>query len=660
MAIFYEGYRYDLTSLGPFSGADTRLVPKAGTLSLRRKGARISSNGSGGPGSVLFGISDPGTIVPGDTVSVNGSGATGTVEAAFYTSSTIQVNWSGGTSWNIGDRLIVSNVVPNGYSDPYLLSSLGSTIAFGGSNGLASFYSHMSELDFIRTVGSAVDILPDQAGLGPKHSYSPLDSGMIADGSTNDAAAIQNRITYLATKGRGVIDLPPGDIFLSSGLVVSAFTGGLVFQGQGRGVTRIYSTSHAFIMFALAASTDVVFKDLTFIRTAAAANQPVVSIANSCTRVRFNRVHFSSCGIAVQDQGTDTVYDDVFCDGNSWGKGIYLLGAVRPKVKNLVSRISTSLAAADGFIDIDGAISPHFEDIDIKPSAPLTHTGIAVRIRNAATSDVIISNSALSGGDNPGNERAAIRIEDGKSVTILGTTLEDSLSGIQIAGGTGNIGSVLASACTVVGTSEHGIAVTANYGTLQIADHKSSNIGEKSPNTYDHLFLDPNLGTFATKVNGIIYGNFIRGAGPSARYVCNAGQFAQPPDITGVYGDPSALGTAVFLMNAALIPSIAHNEDQSGSTESHAAVAWPTFNSTSTTPTVPKRKVVRMTAAVTITNFTGGRNGQAITVWNASGGTLTITDGANIIARVAGNIVLNRGAGASFEYDGTSAVWREV
>lgn len=661
MPIFYEGHRYDLTSLGPFSGADLRLVPKAGTIALRRKGARISAPGSGGPGIVIIGINDPGSIVPGDTVSINGAGATGVVQGTNYTSLTLDINWSGGVSWLAGDRLIVENGRPDAYSDPYLTSSLGPSFAFGSSNGLSSFYSQPSELDLIRTVGSTVDIIPDQAGLGAKHSHTPLDVGMKADGTTSDTAAIQNRITYLATKGRGVIELPPGDISLTTGISISGFTGGLKIKGQGRGITRLTSSVHSFILFALSTSSDVVFEDLSFVRAVGTPAQPAVTIANTCSRVRFNRVTFTACGIAVQDQGTDTIYNDVYCDGSSWAKGVYLLGAVRPKIRSLVSRISTSLSSTDGFVDIDGAISPHLDDLDIKPSAA-THTGTAVRIRGVATRDVLISNSALSGGDNSGTERAAIKIEDGSGITVLGTTMEDSLNAVSISGGTGNVGNVLLASSTVVGIAEHGVVATANYNTLQISDHKSSNIGEKGANTYDHLFLDPNLGTLSTKINGVIYGNFIRGAGNSSRYVCNIGQLASPPDITGVYGDPSTVGTAVFNVNAALDPtaSIAHNEEKNGPTERHPAVAWPVLSSTSTTPTVTKRKVIRMTSAVTITNFLGGRDGQTITVWNASGGTLTITDGANIIARVAGNISLTRGAGASFEYDGTSAVWREV
>lgn len=660
MAIFYEGFRYDITTIGPNSGSDSRLVGKAGTLDLYRKGARVTAPSSGGPGDVVVVIADPGTIVPGDTVQINGTGATGIVQTASYTPITLTVNWSAPASWVAGDRVVVTNTRPVGFSDPYLGTSLGSSIAFGATTGLGTFYSPTSQLDIIRTVDGITDLLVDQTGLGAGLTVSPLDVGGKADSVVDDALAVQDRVTYLATRGRGVIELPPGDLAWLTTVTIDGLTGGLVIRGQGRGVTRLVGASHATIMVSLLNSSDVVFENLTIGRIAAAANQPCISIANTCSRVRFQKVQFSNPGIALQDSGTDTTLDDVYLNGSA-AKGIYLLNSVRPKLRTIISRIASNLAATDAIVDIDGATSAHLDQVDIKPSAS-NITGSAIRVRGAAA-DVRVTASALSGGDDAGGPRAAILIENGSGHSILGTTMEDSLTGLLLTGT--NVGSLSMADCTVVGMRQHGITVTGDYTSLMISSHKSSNVGEAGANTYDHINVEPaGAGSiWLTKISDVHYGNFIRGAGNSARHAVLTNQFANPPEIRGVHGDISTLGSDPMNIAAATIPSLSHSAEASTNTERHSAVAWPSVNTASATPDVRKRKQVRITAAApfTVTDFLNGSGGQTITVFNLTGGTLTIDcTGTNIISKDGSDISMTNPSGRSFERDGTSNVWREV
>lgn len=663
MPYYTEGFRYDTTFLAPASGSDARLIPQACAVVLARKGATVTVPGSGS-GNQAVSVSDPGTIVPGDTVQLNGQGTVGTVQASGYTSASIVVNWPVSASWIKGDRLTVQTPgsAPVAYTDPFLSDVLAQPIAFGSGTGRASFYTRERDLDYIVTVGATVSVVPDVAGFGGRVEVTPQDAGARWDGTTNDAVAINNRLTWFQARGRGVLELQPGDGIVGSTLTFTNIVG-LKVRGYGKGVTRLLANVAAGNVLSIGSGCrDVVFEDMTIGRTLNGSAH-LILVQAGAQRTVFRRCHFLKGSHIVLDQGTDTAFDDCSADGDGWAGGLAFLSAKRPKVRTFVARYANSLGAGIGFIDVDQATeSPRIDLADVAPSDLALYTGTALIVRLSggvtAPKDVLVANSKFVGGDLAGVERPAVIVSNGEGITFSEVTTEDSLNGYAVSGGD----DVTWHGGRVAGIAEHGMTIT-NCLAPRIIGLASSDVGEKADGVYDHVHMEFGTGLLYPLIHGLLYGNYLRGSPNRARHV--------------VFGDPSIrlMASAVHGYQSFISGDIFNGFDFDQTTLSHyrekvgAFVDIPPLHdvfrlnpldSAGANPDVARRGYVRFTnvAPINVTNFTNGHEGQLLYIVATTANAVNVINGATIATRTGADVALVSGKGMALLLRGT--VWAEV
>ena len=674
-ATVIEGYRQDVTLLDASSPGDARLITKVGAITLKRKGATVTS-ATGSPtggGLVNVQVSDVGTIVPGDTVKVNAVGQTGVVQAAGYTQNTLPITWSGGASWAPGDRITVEtpSSAPIAYSDPHLTLVITQPIPTGATTGRATFYTRAQDIDYTVVVDSVTSLQVDQAGIGGRQSVSLSDWDGRGDGSFDNTTAFANALLVLGASTGGVLEIPPGEWRIGSSITLAALSG-VVIRGAGKGLTKLRFTA-ADKQFILTTCLDVKFENCEIGRTVD-GSVPLIDIAATCFRTVLSEVHFIRGSLAWKDQGTDTRVINPTWDGSGWTSGALLLNAKRPYILHPVARIANSLASGTGFIEIDGSCeSPRIVDPDIAPADLTLTTGTALVVKNTqngiiGAKDVLVEHGRLVGGNKAGTERPAaitnsptgIGATSPSLVRFRGTQFEDSQNAIRVLG----CNVVELDGCSVVGMAEDGVYIET-VTLMRIIHHNSSDVSQKTNNTYHHIKTG-SIGVITTVyIAGLTYGNQVRGGTNKAlNAIFLDATIGTPFLIGGVTGDALALSGATLVNNPATTSRtgqyVSHIERNVGGiavAAEHEAVAWASRTYTAAAnPSVQNvRNVIFNSGAFGLTNFIGGVEDQEIWVLNTAAVTITLTHGATLKNNTGANILLTQNL--SVRYVLKSGVW---
>lgn len=511
MAIQFELSRYDLTSLGLNLSGDG-LLPKEGIMFVRRKGATVILAAAGSGTETIF-VSDVGTIVPGDSIQANGQGATALVNSAGTTRNTLNVTWSGSTSVPVGVRLTLASPDVDVYSDPLQETVvLPQPITFVATDGLLQVYSRTPEVDFIRTIDEITTVIPDQAGLGGRIGFSPLDYDAKVNGISDDSTAFGDSTTLLQLRGGGLLVLPPGTAALGSDMAVTNLSGAVI-RGQGKSITTLeFSTASTKV--ALSGCTDVTFENMTIGRDQA-GSVPLLSITSGCVRTTFRNVHFRDGDSICLDSGTDTRFENCSADGASWVGGFSFLNATRPKVLDFVGRIANNSTTAFVIIDQNTA-SPRFTNVDLAPSAVGSFSFPCVLIRstggvNTGPTDVVFSGTKLVAG-NVGTAQTCVEVQASASgdeptgVTFRDTQCEDSERAFDFVGGL----SVTVDGLRSVQMDEECIYLRAGVQHVTIDNIETSHIGLNLA----HIRVDGAVGDLS--IDNVKAGNYLRSGGVSA------------------------------------------------------------------------------------------------------------------------------------------------
>lgn len=658
----YELYRQDVTLFKDYSGSDTRQVAAAScTIQLYRKGARLSAS-SGGTvtGSQVMAANDAGTIGAGDTVVVDTGSTTGTVTS--IAASSVTVNWGANNiSWSSGSRLIPTNRRPTAYSDSQGATSLGNSVTTDSSGNVA-FYTRNKDIDLVATVGSTSRVIADQSGMGGPQSLNPFDWGCQIDGSTDDYAAFNNLLTYVSIKGGQEIQLPAGTMLVGTAITPSS---AVTIRGKGRGITYVQQSGNGGV-FSL--GSDMRIEAMTIKRSSAGSASSVL-VAFTATRPVIRDVEFQSGAIGILDTATDGTVNDVVFTGGSWEKLVYCVGSTRTHYTSIRSRFTNDLGATDAAVYIsDGCTGLRFLNCDVGPLSVAAggNSGTAVYLATAggtATKDVLFSGCRFAGGLKTATQRAGVWIAAGKSIQFIGCTVEDSLVGYDVDGGT----DVKVVGGSVLGCYKESFDVDG--GTMfRIVEATSSDCGQAANNTYAHV--DFGGTSDQCYVNGLTVGNQVRGGVPEANYGVIIGAAVTIAQLMGVRGNLTDLGTGWFLCSSTSADvDISHNVESGGLapvTYSHIGMQGSgrgvlTLTTTSATPNVKNigRIYLQQSGATTITELEGARDGQLVVLYAGNGNT-TINDGGNFALDAGANWTSGQHDTLTLVYNGTTNMWDEV
>ena len=634
-------YRYDITILSPATG-DTRVEPKVATISPRPKGARISLPGSGGPGNVAIPLSDLGTLVPNDTVQINGVGAIGTVQAAAYSQFIINVNFGVAVTFAGGDRLVRTTVV-TAFKDELIQDVLSPVVT--DVNGAVAFYTRQQELDLVATVGSIVSVLPDQPGLGGRFSLSTTDFGAGFDGVTADATATNNAFVNMVTRGKGLLELPPGTSMLGLSINVTGFNG-FVIRGQGKGITKLLFTTAA-TQWLLTSCTDLVFEDLTIGRIVD-GSAALVSNAATCTRTVFRNCHFERGSRICVDAGVDTLFENCTADGVGWLGLFQHVGAVRPVTNRFVARIGNSIAAPNALVEYDQAcISPRLLNPDFGPSGAFNF--ICLQVQNsggagvAGPTNLVVDNPHFESGTLPCVKVLAPSAGGGvpRGLNFRTVSCEDSERAFDLFSGI----CISIDGLESVGMVEECIYARSGVGDITIEGINSSHIGANK----DHVRIDGSVfGFYIDRVKG---GNFLRStAGNVAASVVHIEDGIGLPGWVMMVSRTFAADVLQVVDNDKgnnrLYIYVSHCLESSSTPVSpdHEGFGFKEkfYDNESTTPLVEGTGSITLAydAGITITDFLTGAPSQLLMVTNIGANTVTIAHNAAIRNKSGASLAL--------------------
>lgn len=655
----YELYRHDLTLLKDYSGADARQIAAgSATVAIYRKGARVSAGGSG-TGSQVLSVSDPGTVGLNDTVVLGTGSTTGTVSA--IAASTVTVTWSSSVTWAAGDRIIPTNRRPTAYSDSQGATSLGNSVTTD-SSGNAAFYTRAKDIDAIATVGATSRVIADLSGMGGPPGLNPFDWGCAIDGSTDDIAPFTNLLAYAAIKGGQEVLLPAGTMVVSTAITP---TTSVAIRGKGRGITYIQGSTAGNNIITTASASDVKIEGITFKRSGSGTTGiPLVVLGN--TRPVLRDLEIQSGTIGIFDAATDATVTDVIFTGGGWEKLIYCIGTTRSHYTSIRSRFTNDIGATDAAVYIgDGCTGLRFLNCDIAPSSVAAggNSGTAVYFATAggtATKDVVFSACRLAGGLKTGSERAGVWIASGKSLQFTGCTVEDSLVGYDVDGGT----DVKVFGGSVLGCGKESFDVDG--GTmLRIVESTSSDCSQTTNNTYAHV----NFGGTADQcyINGLTVGRQIRGGTNKGTYGVVIGSGVTICQVLGMRGSLTDLNNGWFSNSSTAADlDISHNMETGSPLHSYSHTGlWGTGRGTLTVTTAAATYDVKnvgtiylqQSAPTTITGFTNATNGQVLRLMAGNGNT-TINDGGNFALQ--SNFNLGQDDTLTLVYNETTGFWDEV
>ena len=504
-----ELFRHDLSLFKAASGTDTRQVPAGSvTIDLYWKGATVSAGSSGTIGHVVA-VYDPGTFSVSDTVSRNRAGLVGTVTAVGATS--ITVTWGGPVTVVVGDRLVLITRAsgatrPSAYSDSQGTVSLGSS-ATSSATGGANFYTRPREIDLVVVVDSVTQVLPDQTGTGGA-TYDLWDFGLVADGSTDDAAALTRFVAYATLKGKTEVQLPAATVQVNSTVTIST---SMRLKGAGRGATKIQGTAGITVL-SISAS-DCLVEALTVTRSATgSAGSRLIQVTGA--RTALHNLTLERGAIGIYDNGVATSSNDVDCTGLGWESFYYAVASVSPIVTALRGSASNTIALANGGIRIDRATNCRFIACDVEPSASATCP--ALRIENTAGQEPSATFVACKfvGSNVVGADGPVVVMTAGIGVRFIGCDVSDGTNGYHINGAAINDVQIIGG--SVVGNLESSINLDAGRN-VHIVELLSSdcNMGSYADARGDHINVAAGVDDFS--VNGLTVGNIVRGSAIAAR-----------------------------------------------------------------------------------------------------------------------------------------------
>jgi hypothetical protein len=673
-ATVIEGYRQDVTLLDASSPGDPRLITKVGAISLKRKGATVTS-ATGSPtggGLVNVAVSDVGTLVPGDTVKVNAAGSTGVVQSASYTQTNLPILWAGAASWAQGDRITCETAAsaPTAYSDPHLTLVITQPIPTGATTGRATFYTRAQDIDYTVVVDAVTSLQVDQAGIGGRETVKLGDWDGRGDNSFDNIGALQNAVAVVAASAGGVIEIPAGTWLLSAGLALANLAG-VVIRGAGKGLTKLRFTN-ATSQITLTNCLDVKFQDIEIGRTVD-GSLPLMIINSTCFRTVLDQIHWTRGSYAWQDQGIDTRVIQPTFDGSGWANGALLLNAKRPYIEHPVARIANSLSSGVGFIIVDGACeSVRIVDPDIAPADLTLTTGTALVVSNtqagaAGAKDTLVQYGRLVGGDKAGFARPAVILNkqtggggatNPSLVRFSGTLFEDSQNAARLLG----CDVVEFNGCSVVGMYEDGVFVDT-VALLRVFNHESSDVGQDASGTRSHIKTGSTGAVSQVFIAGLTYGNHVRGGAITAESAVYLDPtIGRPYTVLGVTGDSATLSGDVVhdgpaLANDRVGAYVSHVQQTLSVASAHEAVAWASRTYTAAAnPSVQNvRNVILNIGAFNLTNFTNGVEDQEICVVNINAGTTILKQGATIKNNTGVDVSLTANQAVRYVLRGT--VW---
>jgi hypothetical protein len=216
--------------------------------------------------------------------------------------------------------------------------------------------------------------------------------------------------------------------------------------------------------------------------------------------------------------------------------------------------------------------------------------------------------------------------------------------------------------------AQHGVQIDGAT-LVRILDHESSNVSEVAANTYDHVAVGTVSTTGRLYVNGLTYGNDVRGGTTKARNVITPGAFiATPVRIESVIGNQLVVNGRIIddsnLVNVSGI-FLSHVQDENViglATAQHEAVAWRALTLTvfAATPSVQSfHTIVFNFGAGTVTDFLSGVENQEIVVvnLNAASTTLQHAGGGNLRNKSGANITLAQNQATRYTKKGS--LWIE-
>jgi hypothetical protein len=652
-------YAYRLTVYEASSATNTARVPSAGiAVYAQKRGAfaQGAGNDNAGAGATIT-VHNINSIAAGDTIWINNNTVSRTVASVTATTIVTAAGAASTFEWVDGDRIRSSSATPQIFTDAEGVENIA-----GGttdSNGEVEFYSKVEIMDVLLIDGTTYTLLPDIAGDDGQEHVRPEDWGARGDGSTNDAAAFTDMIEYLTALAEpAIVHLAPRSYRLGSAITVNALTG-LHFAGADIGAT-IFEINHAGTGFDLTgAATDVSFSNLTFKRLSGSGD--AVQLGSSVVRPRLQNVAFLGGGIGVDDNGSTDLrmLNTYFTGSGTWVSFVSLNAAKRAHITDMTARPESNWTRG---IDVDtGCANVRLTNVDI---TPVGGGGIALHLRDSGAStdprDTIATACHLQGG----TTAAAVTVDAGQGMEFNGCTVEGSLIGYDINGGTG----IRINGGEVVNIQQDGVDIDGGSYICMNATH-ISDISQAGADTYNGVDV---LGTVSNVyLFNLILGNHLRAAGTTWNIGIDLNSGAGDNiTVLGVSGDPSAI-TGAFINNGKTISAsknlqIAHNPLGAGEPAKHSPVAFDgvlSLSNDDTTPDVGNIHWLQLSygVGITITGFENPQVGQTLIVYNAGANTITLADTGDALVANTGNLFMSSGGASDIALSqGDVAIFRAV
>lgn len=178
------------------------------SVTVYRRGAHANGSSSGTTPLTIT-VNNPGRIVAGDTVIIDGGSTSYSVDSV--TDTTVVVSGFAGTLAVTDDqRITPTNSKPTLYVDAFAGESISNPLTTTAT-GLASCWLPPGFVDVILSgSGITTTVIPDVLVVGQGDRVNVQWFGAVGDGSTDDTAAIQAAIDYASNRDLKVVYLPPG------------------------------------------------------------------------------------------------------------------------------------------------------------------------------------------------------------------------------------------------------------------------------------------------------------------------------------------------------------------------------------------------------------------------------------------------------------------
>lgn len=659
----YELFRHDITLLKAANVSDSRQIPAAGaTLDLYWKGARVSSGSSGTVGHVVA-VYDPGTVSVSDVVAKNGVGTTGTVTAVTATS--ITITWGALVTVATGDRLVILTRAlgatrPLAHSDPQGTVSLGSQVTTG-SNGLASFYTRPKDIDLVATVDGQTQVLADQTGQGNEDGFV-FDFGLVADGVTDDAAALNRLIGYIGLKGKTKLELPAATIRVNSSIVLSTSA---ILMGAGRSATILQGT--AGLTPVLDVSSDDSYVLALSVRRTATGSAGTRLINVSGLGCSFRNLDLRDGAIGIRDNGVFNTFDDISFSGSGWEAYFFSDQSVGFHCYSLRGASDTAIAAANAAYILDGAQDGRLTNCTAELTGVVTGRSVLIRQTGAAPTGLTFVGCKFSAANVATATQPVVSLTAGQGIRFVACDLVDGLAGYHFNGAGIEDVQIMGGSC--VSMRENSVDIDAG-SHIHIVELLSSdnNLANNADHRADHINIAANVNDVS--VVGLTAGRIVVGGGPQGRYAvrveAGTGARIQVMGVRGIIADLSAgwVGNASTSQEL----DIGHNVE-SGNNRSYTHTSTPgaevmgglvgTKTVTAAVTTTDVRNVdtliLNQAGPQTWTDLTFGREGQVVkivqitaavstTFQHSGGGNFRLAGGANVVLGQADTLtVMNAG-----------------